>query len=141
MTVKDLLPKDKSDNSNLKKISKLNDTELSTIIYDLFGWIQDYNWPISNEVLQILISRQNLVFPYISDVLTGKDGILVDGKMQPDFMWQYWILELLIPHLEDEYKLFLESDIESLAMQTATNEDVVNVVEQAKVCLKKCFAK
>lgn len=141
MLIKDLLPKDKADKSNIQKIQQLNDMELSTIIYDLFEWIQDCNWPISGEVLQILITRQDLVFPYISDVLTAKNGIVVDGKTSPDYMWQYWILELLIPHLKKEYQLLLKTDIEQLATQPVTNEDIKDVVERAEICLQKCFAK
>lgn len=125
-----LLPKDKFDDSNLKVIRKLPDAEIKPIIYELLEWIQDYNWPIANQVLQILVERQELVFPYISGVLKGND-----------IMWKYWILELLVPKLKGEYQFALREDIEALASEKGTDEDTLAIIEQAKVCIDKCFTR
>lgn len=61
----------------------------SLIAYEFLEWLQDYNWPVSGDILQVLIDRQNLVVPYLSDILAGKD-----------IMWQYWIMELFIPKIK-----------------------------------------
>lgn len=125
----ELLPKNKFDDKNLNIIRKLPDTQIKLVIYELLEWIQDYNWPIANQVLQILVQRQELVFPYISDILKGND-----------VMWKYWILELLIPSLERDYQFELKEDIEALASLKGTDEDTLVIIEQAKICIEKCFA-
>ena len=129
MDARDLLPKDIFDNSNIEKIRALTENDFSLIAYDLLEWLQDYNWPVSNDIIQVRIDRQNLVVPYISDILAGKD-----------IMWQYWILELFIPNIKREYQVLLKKDIETLASQTEKDEDTLAVVAAAKKCLDKCFA-
>lgn len=129
MSIEELLPKNKFDHSNLQVIRKLPDEELAGIIYELYGWIEDYNWPIAEEVRQILVERQNLVFPYISEVLNGDN-----------YMWKYWTLELLIPYLRREYQEALRGDIERIAVQAVADEDAEALAEQAQDCLARCFS-
>lgn len=43
MNVKDLIPKNKFDDSNIEKLYLLTDEEIIPIIYDLLEWLMDYN--------------------------------------------------------------------------------------------------
>lgn len=128
MNTKLLLPKDKFDDSNLDKIRQLNDDELEPIIFDLLEWLQDYNWPIADRILQILIARQSLALPYISKIFKSDDII-----------WKYWIMKLFIPELDPNYRILFRNDIEYLASLTAQDEDTIMVVNSAKECLDKCY--
>ena len=68
---KDYLPKNKFDRQSLCGIDELSNEEIQPIIYELLTWLQDYNWPVADKVLQVLHKREILVFPYLADILAG----------------------------------------------------------------------
>jgi len=128
MAPKQFLPQTKFDNSNVENLKNLQDEEIKSLIPELLTWLQDFNWPISNEVLSILKSRENLVFPYIADILAGDD-----------IMWKYWIMELLIPSFSDGHKTDLKDELKKLMTASRLDEDTQCVTEAATDCYKKCF--
>ncbi len=89
----DLLPKDKFDTEAAGQLSKLSDTEIEPLLWDLLQWTQDMNWPVASEIVRILSDRGNLLEPYILKILSEK---------QDDAIWKYWILSSLLPCLTVE---------------------------------------
>lgn len=128
MNAESLLPKDKFDDSNLEMISKLTDEQIRPIILQLLEWLQDYNYPIADGILQILIAKQNLVIPYLSDILNGNN-----------VMWKIWIMNLLIPKLSYNNRTQFKKIIERLSLQTEQDEDTIEIVNCAKECLERCY--
>ena len=122
--IKLLLPKNKFDDSNIIKITKLSDEEIQPIIYDLLEWLQDSNWPIYVKILPIVASHQNIVISDIINVLQGDD-----------IMWKYWIICDLIPLLSDENKMLLKSNLIKLSESQGKDEDTLAIVEVSKNCL------
>lgn len=127
MNVKDLVPKDKHDISNINKLYNLSDEEMKPIVYDLLEWIQDYNWPVAQELVPLLKEREDIIFPYMSDILRGDD-----------FMWKYWIMDLIIPDFSIEHKNALKDDILVLINDPDIDEDTESIREIAKECYKNC---
>lgn len=127
MTIFELLPKDKVDDSNLGKIKELSDAEIEPIIPELLGWLQDMNWPIANEIAEILRHHEDVVFPHIPGILQSDDA-----------MWKLWVMEGLVPHFRLEHKQMLKQDIAALITEETTDEDVIAVSECAKKCLANC---
>ncbi len=127
MGVKDLVPKDKHDVSNIDKLYNLTDEEMKTIVYDLLEWVQDYNWPVAQELVPVLKEREDIIFPYMSDILRGDD-----------FMWKYWIMDLIIPGFSFEHKNALKDDILVLINDHDIDEDTESIREIAKECYKNC---
>ena len=127
MNVKDLVPKDKHDISNINKLYNLSDEEMKLIVYDLLEWIQDYNWPVAQELIPLLKEREDIIFPYMSDILRGDD-----------FMWKYWIMDLIIPDFSIEHKNALKNDILVLINDHDIDEDTESIREIAKECYKNC---
>lgn len=127
MNVKDLVPKDKHDISNINKLYNLSDEEMKPIVYDLLEWIQDYNWPVAQELVPLLKEREDIIFPYMSDILRGDD-----------FMWKYWIMDLIIPDFSIEHKNALKNDILVLINDYDIYEDTESIREIAKECYKNC---
>lgn len=113
MNVTDLLPKDKFDDTNLKKIDLLSDEDFSIITYNMLEWIKDYNWPIADDVVKILLKRENLVFPFVLNILENSS----------DIMWKYWILNLLAPNFTEFHKMELKPLILKLVNTKIYNED------------------
>lgn len=128
MDVKELLPKTIFDNSHIDDLKKISDEDIEVIIYDLLEWLQDYNWPVTQEIVPILINRENLVFPYISEILNGKD-----------YMWKYWVMELLIPEFSDIHKQMLRKDLLKIINNKEKDEDSEDLREIAIECYNKCF--
>ena len=128
MSVKDLLPKTKHDFSTLERLEMLTDEEIKPIIYDLLEWLQDYNWPVADGILQILIKREKLVFPYIQNILNGDD-----------LMWKYWIMDLLIPTFSNTNKIKLKLSIENIIKNAIENNDKDDILDTALKCYKKCY--
>lgn len=127
MNVKDLVPKNKHDVSNINKLYSLTDDEMKLIVYDLLEWIQDYNWPVAQELVSVLKEREDIIFPYMSDILRGDD-----------FMWKYWIMDLIIPDFSIEHKNALKDDILLLINDPDIDEDTESIREIAKECYKNC---
>lgn len=127
MNVKDLVPKDKHDISNINKLYNLSDEEMKPIVYDLLEWIQDYNWPVAQELVPLLKEREDIIFPYMSDILRGDD-----------FMWKYWIMDLIIPDFSIEHKNALKDDILVLINDPDIDEDTESIREIAEECYKNC---
>ncbi len=127
MNVKDLVPKDKHDVSNINKLYSLTDDEMELIVYDLLEWIQDYNWPVAQELISLLKERENIIFPYMSDILRGDN-----------YMWKYWIMELIIPDFSFEHKNALKDDILALINDPDIDEDTESIREIAEECYRNC---
>lgn len=117
----ELLPKTKHDNSNLSKIKLLSDDDLSKIAGNLLEWLQDANYPIFREVLEIIVFRQNLFLDEISEVLRSDD-----------LMWKYWILTYLFPKFNDKNIQFFQNDLDFMIRQKPQNEEDKELLELAK---------
>ena len=128
MKIKDLVPKNKFDNSNIETIRGLSDEELSVIIPDLLEWLEDYNWPVAQELEPILIERQNLVLPYISDILRGDN-----------YTWRYQIINLLLPGFTVENRLLFKEDLEYLVSRRTNDSYEITISDEAKECLEKYY--
>lgn len=116
-----LLPKNKHDNSNLTKIKNLSDDDLSKIGKDLLEWLQDANYPIFGEVVEVIALRQNIFVDEISKVLRSDD-----------LMWKYWILIYLFPKFNKQNILFFQNDLDYMIRQNSQNEEDEELLDLAK---------
>ncbi len=127
-SLRDLIPKDKFDNSTINQLCMLTDNEMQPIIFNLLEWLRDYNWPIARDILPIVILHQNIAMPHILTILQGND-----------IMWKYWIIELVIPYLIDPNKQLVKSELERLSSVEIINEDIDEIVKLVKKCLAFYF--
>ena len=117
MEIRELLPKNKFDNSNINRLFLLTDEEIKPIIYELLEWTQDYNWPITKEIIPVLLEREDLIFPYIREILQSNDE-----------EWIYWIIKLLLPSFSVSHKNMLKDEI--VRLTNSSEEDYKeNVLE------------
>lgn len=120
--IKNLLPKNKFDNTNLYNITKLSEDEFLIIADELLTWLQDVNWPIFNDVLAVLIYRQNEIINKVKNIFKTNN-----------FIWQYWILLFLYPKLNTENKNKLNEELNNIAQKSPSeNEDEQEVIKLAK---------
>lgn len=50
-------------------------------------------------------------------------------------MWQYWVIELVIPYLIDPNKQLVKSELERLSSLEIIDEDIEEIVKLSKNCL------
>jgi len=123
-----LLPKDKFDNRHIDKLDKLSDEEIAPLIPPLLEWLQDYNFPIAKDVLQILKRREDIVVPHILTVFEGEDT-----------MWKYWMMELLIPSFSPAHQAEMKGALQKLMSPNSSDEDAQCLAETAAECYNKYF--
>ena len=81
----DLIPKNKSDKSSIKKLKKIDIDEAEPILGELLEWIKDTNWPIAKELIMILPRFHSKLIPHIKSVFESDDDI-----------WKCYVLSLLL---------------------------------------------
>jgi hypothetical protein len=84
MNIRELIPKDKFDESAVEKLKTLSFEQIKPIIPDLLKWLQDMNWPVANSIFYILE-------PFVEKITFDIISIL----RSDDIMWKYWILGLI----------------------------------------------
>ena len=124
--IKNLLPKDKFDDSNLEEIKLLIDSDLSQITSELLTWTQDANWPIFPKIVEIIVARQDLFISEISKVF-----------QTDDLIWKYWILTNICPKLSLENIDFLKKDFDNMAKVLQTNTEEEEILELINTLRKK----
>lgn len=121
----DYLPRDKHDFERVNELKKWDKSELVPLLPNLLEWIQDINWPIANEVAELLLTVPKDIIPLIQRVFKTTDEI-----------WKYWCLEVLVKRLSDEDKKSLQEDLLRLAENPTANEKYEEVDGLAKEILQ-----
>lgn len=122
------IPQDKSDDSHIEQLKKLTADEIAPIMAGLLEWTQDYNWPISREIIDIVIQFQEVAIPHMLEILQPDPHIFqtictkkIDGKY-PLFescyvgIWKYWLIGCVIPFFTKENQEILLPSIQRIAL-------------------------
>lgn len=128
MVIEELMPKNKFDNSHIEELYKLSDKDMEKIIYNLLEWVEDYNFPVAKELIPVLIEREDLVFPYIRNILNSND-----------YPWQACIINFIIPNFSIDHKEQLKDEILKIINNSKNDEDSEALREIAIECYRKCF--
>ena len=86
-SIKDLIPKDKFDDSAYEQLMALSDDEITPIIPELLKWIQDMNWPVAPSVITVLASHRTATEKHLSVLLKPE---------QKDDEWKRNIIKYLL---------------------------------------------
>ena len=124
-----LMPKDKSDNSNIEELKEIDVDEAEPILGELLEWIQDINWPIAQELMKILPRFHTKLIPHIKSVFESDDDI-----------WKCYALCLLTDFPADSVKL-LYPEIIRMANYPTEGELEEGVNEYAIKVIKKFIYK
>lgn len=152
MNIQSWIPQDKSDNSHIAQISKLTAEEIAPIMVSLLEWVQDYNWPISRDVIPIIIQFQDVALPHISKILQHEPQIFatlypeqIDGKVVPMHyghvdIWKYWLISCVIPYFSHSNQKKLLPLIQRIALHPTASEIAEETAEMAQnFLLKYCI--
>lgn len=125
--LKDLIPKNKFDNSNIESLMLLQETDLKQLLPELILWIADFNWPIATELIPVLIKYPDSIIVTIKNVLK---------QSEEDAELKHCVISQLIPNLPSKYQDILLKDIERIVKEPTESEIHESVVEEAFNFLK-----
>lgn len=113
MNIRELVPKDKFDESGVEELKKLSFQQLKPIVPDLLEWLQDMNWLVASNIADILR-------PFTDNITAELVAIL----QSDDVMWKYWILGNLIKDANDP---LIFKELERM-VNYPTNDEIENEI-------------
>ncbi len=120
------LPIHKSDTLKIEELAKIGYPFYKPILYELFEWIQDYNWPVAQKIVPLLCKAGEDIIPVIKKIL-----------MTDDDVWKYWVLSQVIDKMPIEFIIILKEDITKIEKAPTDGEKYDEVDIVAKELLKK----
>ena len=111
--VKDLVPKNIFDFSGMEELKKLSDEEIAPVIPDLLAWMKDMNWPVAKEMPDLLALHQKVLIPHIIEILQPE---------QSECDWKTYIIDFLLPLLDEKYLSMLKSSLERIVKNPTWGE-------------------
>lgn len=109
-------------------LERLPDEHVQTIMPDIMRVLSQSYMPDLPAVLSLMKRRENLFFPYISDILHSKDA---NSK--------YWVMSQLIPSFSFEHKQALKSVLEEICYVPSCRDEDMALSDCAEECLENCF--
>lgn len=93
---------------------------VKSIIPGLLEWIQDMNWPGSKEIVELLVTIDDAIVPYVKQVLKSGDGI-----------WIIWLLSEVVSKWNKELRTQIKDNLLELAISMNNNLIIEGVDIQA----------
>ena len=115
----DFIPKNKFDITNVERLKNIEPKEAEPILEGLMEWIQDFNWPVAQELIKALPRFHIQLVPVIQNIFKTNDDI-----------WKLWTLELL-RSFPKKTLLMLQFDIERMAYFPTEGEKIEEVDKSA----------
>lgn len=100
---------------------------VKSIISGLLEWIQDMNWPGSKEIVELLVTIDDAIVPYVKQVLKSGDGI-----------WIIWLLSEVVSKWDKELRTQIKDNLLELAITMNNNLVIEGVDIQALKLLNEC---
>lgn len=124
--LKENLPKDKHDIESANKIIELGFPEVQPILFELFEWIRDLNWPVAGVLAPFLASIGKPTIPVIKNILTSNDG-----------EWKYFTIISVVKKMTMDDVSELKLELINLANKPSEDDKYSEVDLLAKDLLNK----
>ncbi|MFX3640048.1 MAG: DUF5071 domain-containing protein [Candidatus Pristimantibacillus sp.] len=111
MQYSELIPKNKSDYERVGLLKEAGKEKILPILPQLLEWLKDMNWPIAQDIEDILADYEEHLIPHIRAVMNSNDG-----------GWKYFLLHGLINRLSHEKLLELKPDLERMKLSPTDDE-------------------
>ena len=126
--VEDLVPKNIFDFSGVEELGLLSDEEIAPILPALLEWMKDMNWPIAQEMPELLSMHQKLIIPCIIEALQPE---------QSECDWKTYIIQFLLPLLDSDHFLMLKPSLERIVQEPTWGEISDGTDEAAREFLQE----
>lgn len=98
-------------------LKKIGYPRVKAIIPELLEWIQDMNWPGAQEIVDLLITADDEIVPYVKKVLKSGDGI-----------WIIWLLSEVVSKWNPNLNKQIKDDLYKLSV-TLDNNIIIEGVD------------
>lgn len=115
-----LIPIDKFDTSVINELKSIEVSRVIPILPDLLEWIQDLNWPVARELIEILPRFHAELVLHIVDVFQSDDDI-----------WKCWTLDLIKKFPVESIKILMP-EIKRMVEFPSGHEMLEGVTEKAQ---------
>lgn len=122
--IKSFVPADGFDESDAEEVNLMSDPKTQLLVGQIMDWAQDSNWPDTSRILDILHKHEQILIPYIKDVLRNQD---------PE--WKEWILTYLVAYFPNEYIVKLKEELEQLVREPGEGDEY----EKIKLAARKLY--
>ncbi|RCW40082.1 DUF5071 domain-containing protein [Paenibacillus prosopidis] len=100
MEYSELIPRTKMDYERVALLKRASKAKIIPILPELLMWLQDMNWPIAQDIEDILVDFEEYLIPHIRAVIKTNDG-----------GWKFFLLHGLINRLSNEKLLELKPEL------------------------------
>ncbi|WP_020428299.1 DUF5071 domain-containing protein, partial [Paenibacillus riograndensis] len=107
-----VLPKNKQNFKSVEALARLERSMIIPLLPELLEWLQEMNWPIAAEIVDLLSKYKSETIPHIKTVFSQSDSI-----------WIYNILAYLINKWDTDLVSILSSSLGELAHTIDIYED------------------
>ncbi|WP_169083976.1 DUF5071 domain-containing protein [Paenibacillus sp. PL91] len=119
MEYSELIPKTKSDYERVALLKEAEKEKILPILPQLLEWLQDMNWPIAQDIEDIILKYEEHLITHIRVVMKSNDG-----------GWKYFLLHGLITRLSNEILLELKPDLVRMKLCPTKDEIVAEIAEK-----------
>ncbi|MEV5026620.1 DUF5071 domain-containing protein [Paenibacillus sp. LPE1-1-1.1] len=70
----EIIPRTKFDNERANQLENAKKENILLVLPQLLEWLQDINWPIAQDIGDVLVDFEDHLIPHIRAVLNSDDG-------------------------------------------------------------------
>jgi len=126
MDYSELIPKTKSDYERVEQLKEAGKEKIIPILPQLLEWLQDINWPIAQDIEDIIADYEEQLIPHIQAVMKSNDGV-----------WKFSLLYGLINRFSNEKLLELKPDLVRMKLSPTKDEIDEELAEQIEELLTR----
>lgn len=111
MDKKLFIPVSKHDFKAVERIKNAEPKSIQEVLPQIFEWIEDINWPIALELVKTLVRFDDMIVPFIKDLIHNPDGLR-----------EYSIYYFMLPLLTNRQLCLLKEELERIAFSPSPFE-------------------
>lgn len=120
------VPKHKFDYETVERIRNTDPEIIKPVLPYIFEWLEDINWPVAQELVKVLVRFDDLIIPFIKDLIHRPDGLR-----------EYSVYFFMLPLLTDTQLTLLKDELERIAYFPSKFESEEGYFEIAEKYLQK----
>lgn len=115
--IRELIPEHKQDYERVEQLKSKTLEEMKPILPELLEWLQDMNWPIAQDIEDIVINYQEDLLPHLKKIFITNDG-----------EWKYFMLHGLVSRLPKHILKELRPDLIRMK-DFPTKDEIVSEID------------
>lgn len=120
------IPKHKFDYETVDRIKNSSPDTIKPVLPYIFEWLEDINWPVAQELAKVMIKFDDLIIPFIKDLIHRPDGLRENS-----------VYFFMLPLLSEKQLILLKDELERIAYYPSQFESGEGYFAIAEIYLQK----